>query len=712
MVKFLESKLSGIVPCTIGAIAFFLICGVSVLDPLNESWLLTGGDLTQQYFGWGFFRNSPWTMPIGLNPMYGMDISSSIVYSDGNPLLSLLFKPFNTILPEIFQFQGIWLMVCFILQALLAWKILGLYTKDPLSKGLGTILFLLATPMLFRVGLHTNLAAHFLILGGLYLNLRPITQYQSFWWLTLLLLSLGIHFYLFAMIFGLWIADLGDRSSPKVDGQIRRRMIGIIFTLASIFMIAWQLGYFSVKAPSLFGYGFFKANLLSLFNANGWSLFIKNIPIKSSWGEANLYLGLGSITLLLFGLGKFSCWRMQVSENFSQHRFLCIVLASFILFSITNQIGIGSFEFRVPLPEWLLNIFGILRHSARLFWPVYYALLVVGCILVLKNYPVSQARFILFLCMAIQIADLSPGLISLHKELNAPPKNELTSSPLKQPFWKIASTQYQSLYLLPSRSEPNPDFMSRFMSSEWKIFGRYAAVNKLNTNAVYMSRYDTERQDLSFQEALKISSNGIYDPRTLYIIKNEDLIPVSLGLKDQNTLLATIDGVNVLAPGFITAANLDLIGQYSKIDINSIRPKLNQEISFRRPESVLSTYALTKDWNNREDWGAWSKGKDMVLTLPLPTVSPKTLTLRLRAFVNGAIPRQIVEISSNGKVLGKYSLSKFEGNLIELDIPNSARKYGYISIDIKVPNAASPSSIGMDQDDRMLGIGIISAVFN
>ena len=591
-------------------------------------------------------------------------------------------------------------------------QVSSLYTRDWLSQGLGTTLFLLATPMLFRVGIHTNLAAHFLILGGLYLNLRPFTKYQNYWWISLLLLSLGVHFYLFVMIFGLWIADLTDRSTPQNARHSKSNLISFGISLVLILIFAWQLGYFSVEAPSLFGYGFFKANLLSLFNANGWSLFMRDIPIKSSWGEANLYLGLGSILLLMFGFLKIKYWRIKALDILKRYRFLLVTMVLFLLFSITNQIGLGSLEVRIPFPQSLLQVFGILRHSARLFWPVYYAILIVGCILVIQNYSVGRARLIFFLCVGIQIIDLSPGLMNLHNKLNTPVKNDLTLSPLKQPFWKIAGSAYKNLYLLPSRSEPSPDFMSRFMSSDWRIFGRYAGVNQLNTNAVYMSRYDSYKQNLAFSNAVKTSTTGIYNQNTLYIIKNEDLIPVALGLKDENTLLANIDGFNVLAPNFLKISDINSISSYKVINIKSVRPELHQEISFKRPASQLSTYALTKDWNNREDWGVWSRGKDATLILPLPINEAKLLTIKLRAFVNGAITAQTVKIISDSEILGNYSLIKFEDNLIQMDIPASAKQKGYITLEFKLPNAASPSSIGIDDDSRVLGIGMVSARFD
>lgn len=692
------------------ACLFFLICGPSILNPLNDAWLLGGGDLTQQYFGWAFFRNGPWTIPVGLNPMYGMDISSSIVFSDGNPLLSLLLKPLNNFLPPTFQFQGAWILICFLMQTYFAWNLLGLFTKDHLSQALGSTLFIFVPPLLFRVGVHTNLAAHFLILGALYLNLRPTKKNQSYQWLGFLLISLGIHFYIFMMVFALWLADLCDRAFSQRTLKSKTLLTSLSLTLAILVFFAWQFGYFSVNSPSLFGYGFFKANILGILNSNGWSYFIKDIPMKNSWGEGNLYLGLGIIFLIICGFSNFKFLQNKTS-HIKKFRFLLIILLMLVLFSITNQIGIGPLELQIPLPKWLLSLFGILRHSARLFWPAYYGLLILGCALILQGYKLVHARIILAICLSIQIVDLSVGLSKLHTELNSSIPNEITSTPLRQPFWKIASQRYDNVYLLPSRSNPNPDFMSRFSSSDWKIFGRYAAINKLNTNAVYLSRYDNKKQDAAFSKGLITSSTGRYDPKTLYIIKNEDLIPVALGIEDKKIFLASIDGFNILAPSLLESTNEAELGTFSKVNIRSLIPKLNQEISFRRSGSELVKYALTKDWNNQEDWGVWSGGKNVELTLPLPADKAEFLILNMRAFVNGVIPQQIAKINCEGAEIGEYVLTKFEDNVIKLQIPPMAIKRGYISLNFELPKSASPSSLGIDSDDRILGVGIVSATF-
>ena len=102
-------------PIVLGVLVFALVVGPGTLNPTNEHWLLVGNDVTQHYLGWVFFRHGPWSFPIGLNPANGLEFSSSIVFSDSIPLLAFVFKFLSPILPEPFQYMGIWLLMCFVL---------------------------------------------------------------------------------------------------------------------------------------------------------------------------------------------------------------------------------------------------------------------------------------------------------------------------------------------------------------------------------------------------------------------------------------------------------------------------------------------------------------------------------------------------------------------------------------------------------------------
>ena len=153
-----KNLISYLLPITVSAVLFYIVLGGEILRPSNTSWLTTG-DGEQNYLAWEFFRSSPWTFPLGLNPNYGMELSSSIVYSGSIPFLSIFFKLINFILPkENFQFYGIWLLVCFLLQSCAAWLIISLKTKDVIIKICFTILLIFSPPMLFRIGLHNDLA--------------------------------------------------------------------------------------------------------------------------------------------------------------------------------------------------------------------------------------------------------------------------------------------------------------------------------------------------------------------------------------------------------------------------------------------------------------------------------------------------------------------------------------------------------------------------
>src|SRR5690606_34749860 len=108
---------------------------------------------------------------------------------------------------EAFQYFGIWLLTCFVLQAWFSWKLLSLISESVLIRTLGIGFFLLAPPMLWRLTAHTSLVGHFFIITALYLSIRPHLHRRKLAWGTLLTAAALVHAYLLAMVFLIWCAD-------------------------------------------------------------------------------------------------------------------------------------------------------------------------------------------------------------------------------------------------------------------------------------------------------------------------------------------------------------------------------------------------------------------------------------------------------------------------------------------------------------------------
>jgi hypothetical protein len=95
----------------------------------------------------------------------------------------------------------------------------------------------------------------------------------------------------------------------------------------------------------------------------------------------------------------------------------------------------------------------------------------------------------------------------------------------------------------------------------------------------------------------------------------------------------------------------------------------------------------------------------------MPKEHPRFLLLNVRSFVNSKVPTQDVEISINGQHIQKATLRNFDANLIKIPIPSPAHNKEWLNIDISLPGAISPKELGVAPDERPLGIGLKSALF-
>ena len=125
--------------------------------------------------------------------------------------------------------------------------------------------------------------------------------------------------------------------------------------------------------------------------------------------------------------------------------------------------------------------------------------------------------------------------------------------------------------------------------------------------------------------------------------------------------------------------------------------------------------ALLRGWSNPEPWGVWTDGLQARMHLPARLSDgskPTDLKLTVRGFLTTKHKQQRVHVSVNGEDVFDTVLTFASSGNTELSIPlpsNVSDRSGY-DIDFELPDAASPSELGMGGDTRKLGIGVISAL--
>lgn len=690
--NFAGRLLSDTPPLALGLLAFFLIAGPRALDPTNIAWLGTGDPATH-YLGWLFYRNSPWQLPIGINPSYGLEISNSILYSDSNPLMAVLFKPFSALLPETFQYFGIWILLCFILQAWFAWKLFGLITSNKMLMLLGAGLIVFSPPMIWRLNGHLSLVGHFLIIASLYLafNQKPNRRKRS--WGILLSAAALVHAYLLAMVLAIWIADFIGRTR-KLQLHSRESLIELSTLFITTSLICWQVGYFSVgPGTSSSGYGFHKLNLLSIVDPSGWSHVMRKLPVPMEHYEGFNFLGAGVIFLLILSTPIFITRKGEILNGALKHRYILMLLIALALFSITNNISIASFELTYPLPTFILELANIFRASGRMFWPVFYAIIFTLAFVIIRTYGPRTATLLLGLALTIQILDTSAGWLPIREKLMAP-RSSAWNSPLTDEFWRSASIKYRKIRQIP---------ISNHYSS-WQNIAYYAGQNRLSTDAVYLARINPRSLESAHKNASEVIRLGNYEKDSIYILSDEQFRAALINGNRDSDLFTRIDGFNVVAPGWKDCADCRFSG--TEISITDVFEPLavGERIIFDNAGQGINF--LGSGWSAPEPWGTWSDGLRSVVFLPTRPHSVGSLIIEFNTLITHTHPLQRVDILVNGSLSSSLAVRE-PSKTVEVKLPEGANVSPLgLKLEFRLPDAIRPKDVGLGGDRRKMALGL------
>lgn len=445
-----------IVAALLGGIAFVLIYGVKILNPLYTDWLLTGGDPSQHYLGWEFFRRSDWYFPLGLTDQLAYPLKTSVIYTDSIPIFAVFFKLFRSILPQQFQYFGIWGLLCFVLQGYYAAKILGERSSSKTVILAGSIFFIVSPIMVFRMYYHTALAAHWLILLAIYFYFKHEKEYRDIFkpvmqWGILGILIGSIHLYFVPMCGAILLGYILCSIWKERKIRIRFFYPGISFSVG-LFLTVYLLGGFSSGADTgTNNLGLFSFNLNAFLNPMSYSTLLKNTSLwdwpfyTQGQYEGFSYLGMGIILLCACGI-------VLMIRNIFRRRKPSVYQIMTVLMSVGLIVMAASptitwndkLLLQLPYSSTIYKYWGIFGSCGRMAWPVVYFLMIFGITSIgnMKWKRKEISNVIIILACLVQVIDLSGQLYKRHENYS---KKVVYQSPLAGTVWDdiISTGEYK-----------------------------------------------------------------------------------------------------------------------------------------------------------------------------------------------------------------------------------------------------------------------------
>jgi hypothetical protein len=671
----------------------------SNINPTNIDWLFTSGDPIQHFLGWVYFRNGSWHWPLTFTEELAYPTGASIAYTDSIPILAVLFKLFSGLLPDRFQYFGLFILLSFILQFFWGAKLGLLFTNSIFCATAAGLFFMFSPPLTWRIHGHIALTSHWLIVAGIwsyfYLEKKLKLRKNFIFQVGLIVLSSGVNPYLCVMTLSLFVISyLNLLLKNKVSLKIT---IVNSFTLVFLMMGCWLFwGYFSSDSSVGSNYGFYSLNLLSPIDPRFYSIMLKPLPIQEGQYEGFNYLGLGAIILFLTNLKSIG--NILNSKKYYKKNFpilmLCLIL---VLFSLSNKIFMGDIHIiSYGLPSIVDNLFGKFRASGRFFWPVHYLILLGLLVTTFKCWTRNQVRFILTILVCIQFIDLIPLHQSSTKWIDSS-----FSTPLVSEEWNQLSTNHNKLIVIPSH---------QCGGSNFPFFEKLAAFENLKINSFYLARFDKDDLKVHCEElprlilSNQLESDAAYVFDKSYVLNNKEYLEFVKSVnnnKNHSHVCLPIDE-------YILCRKNKYLSEKRLLNITPKTYSINTILNFNKSKNSSLDYQFG-GWSSAGSSGTWTDGSESHVWMQIQESVSNDLILRIEAepFINQKHSQQIVEVLINNELVDKWVFQYGESQPNErtsIVKNNLIGSNSVLLITFRFLKPTSPAALGLSTDNRLLGL--------
>jgi hypothetical protein len=452
-------------------------------------WQSQVSDRGAALIGYWYFVADAWRWPLYAVRSLNLPDGTSVIFTDSVPLIALAMKGLHTFGMPPWNFFGAWLLCCYALNG--SAMALVLWYAEVRSVVLIILSALLAagTPVLLHRFYHLALCGQFPILlaFALYVAVErarhPATVLRAAAFLVVV--SLGLHPYICAMVFALYLATLARAAGGRITW--RQAISHGALTCLVLAGLVLALGYVSLDGPRLAagGFGQFSANLLSPFvssvsglNPQTWERLQRAEATGSVWPffypawpdatggqyyDGFGYLGLGLLLLCAVHVPYVIRNRTLLVRR---HWPLTLVLSGAALYALSNRVYLGNFLVAdVQLPFALSALFGVFRSSGRFLWLIIYGVIVAAAILTARRFGTRKGAAALAVALALQLVDTAPLRQAIAFDTGSPDTAGLEIPELRRWF----SGGFDRLYVIPSYQCGDPDLGNRKLALQFLV---------------------------------------------------------------------------------------------------------------------------------------------------------------------------------------------------------------------------------------------------
>jgi hypothetical protein len=663
------------------------LLGWGPIDPTNTAWLF--GDTSTYYTGWSLYRHDAHLrFPLTWTDRIGYPFGASLALFDAIPLVAVVLRPLSPILPEPFQYLGLYVILSCALQAYFGLRLCRrLFPSDRIFALLGSLFFLIAPPFTERAFGHTALMSQWTILAALDSYFRdpaetPVRWLRRLWIVVAIAAGLNPYIAVMCLLVALTaVLRLAlERRCRWIEIVVLAAATVAIFVASSALFGVLVGGTDTYQAP---GYGQFSLNLNALVNPMQYgSMLLPPLRLMHPYQfDGYNYLGLGMIALLVLGFARRPESVLWLRERRLVPLIVLVIVSTALAASTTVSFG-SSTLFTIPLPTQLATVVAGFRASGRLFWPAYYVIVAAALALTCRAWGASLRIVVLVVLFAVQFADVTPLRAAVRKTMDM-----RFESPLTSPAWELGS-RYDNLILIPAHQcDPYTGGAGGVNGYVW--FGKLAAAERMRTNSYYAARYGSSELRFHCVERLRRELAGELDPRSAYVVSDGVRTIWRLGgMRSHRCEVA--DGFNLCTPATADEAEREAaaVPQAAAYTVGDV-------LNFRLRKSVRPY--LVFGWSPAEPNGAWTLGPLALIRLGLDPSADRSRGLILEVEAQpSAEPgdsRIDVDVAVNGQAVDRWTFESASIVRRQARIPpQAASRRADLDIELRVPNPTSPHS--------------------